>query len=132
MAQLKIHRRNQWYGGVRDYKIFLNNRKIGEVGNGDTKEFTIPKGKHELFAQIDWFKTEKIPLELSEYEEKEIVLKSSHKTKLTIPLIAIVTVFIYLSDLRLELLVILFSFLLLGLIYTLTFGKRSFIEFEKC
>ena len=44
MARLKIHRSNQWYGGVRDFKIFLDNEKIGEVGKGDTKEFIIPGG----------------------------------------------------------------------------------------
>ena len=39
MGKVRIRRSNQWYGGVRDYKILLDNQKIGEVGKGDAKEF---------------------------------------------------------------------------------------------
>lgn len=39
MGKVRIRRSNRWYGGVRDYKIFLDNQKIGEVGKGDAKEF---------------------------------------------------------------------------------------------
>ncbi len=131
MTRLKIHRSNQWYGGVRDYKIFLDNQKIGEVGKGDTKEFTLPEGKHELFAKIDWFETKKVSLNLEKDEEKVIVLKSSQKSKLTIPFILIFTSLVYLSDLNLEFLLLLFIPFVLIMIYTLTLGKHTFIIIEQ-
>ena len=131
MARLKIHRSNQWYGGVRDFKIFLDNEKIGEVGKGDTKEFIIPGGKHELFGKIDWFETKRVFLNLEEDEEKEIVLKSTPRSKLVIPFIAMSTVLVYLSDLKIEFLIILFISIALILLYTLTFGKHTFIKFEQ-
>ncbi|MFD0975423.1 hypothetical protein [Salinimicrobium gaetbulicola] len=130
MGKLRIHRSNQWYGGVRDYKIFLDNQKIGEVGKGDTKEFNIPDGEHQLFAKIDWFETEKVSLNLEKDEEREIVLKSSEKSKWTIPIIFILPGLVYLTDLKLELLLLLFIPLVLLLLYTLTYGKRSFIKVE--
>jgi hypothetical protein len=131
MAILKIHRSNQWYGGVRDYKIFLDNQKIGEVGKGDTKEFTIPEGEHQLFAKIDWFETKKLSLNLKKDEVKEILLKSSQKSKLTIPLIFILPFLVYLTDLKLELLLLLCIPLILILLYTLTYGKQSFMKVEQ-
>ena len=130
MGKLRIHRSNQWYGGVRDYKIFLDNQKIGEVGKGDTKEFNIPDGEHQLFAKIDWFETKKISINLENDEEREIVLKSSQKSKWTIPIIFILPFLIYLTDLKLELLLLLFIPLILILLYTLTYGKKSFIKVE--
>ncbi|MCC8358914.1 hypothetical protein [Salinimicrobium sediminilitoris] len=130
MGKLRIHRSNQWYGGVRDYKIFLDNQKIGEVGKGDIKEFNIPDGEHQLFAKIDWFETKKISLNLEKDEEREIVLKSSDKSKWTIPVIFILPGLVYLTDLKLELLLLLCIPIVLLLLYTLTYGKRSFIKVE--
>jgi hypothetical protein len=130
MGKVRIHRSNQWYGGVRDYKIFLDNQKIGEVGKGDTKEFNIPEGEHQLFAKIDWFETKKISLNLKKDEEREIVLKSSEKSKWTIPIIFILPGLIYLTDLKLELLLLICIPLVLLLLYTLTYGKQSFIKAE--
>lgn len=131
MGKVRIQRSNQWYGGVRDYKIFLDNQKIGEVGMGDIKEFTIPDGEHQLFARIDWFETKKVSLNLEKDEVKEIILKSSQKSKLTIPFIFILPFLVYLTDLRLEFLLLLFIPLALILLYTLTYGKRSFIKVEQ-
>ena len=131
MGKIRIHRSNQWYGGVRDYKIFLDNQKIGEVGKGDTKEFTIPDGEHQLYAKIDWFETKKVSLNLEKDEEKEIVLKSSQKSKLTIPLIFVLPFLIYLTDLKLEFLLLLIIPLILIFLYTLTYGKQSFIKVEQ-
>lgn len=131
MGKVVIHRSNQWYGGVRDYKIFLDNQKIGEVGKGDTKEFTIPDGEHQFFAKVDWFETKKVSLNLEKNEVKEIDLKSSEKSKLTIPFIFILPFLVYLTDLRLEFLLLLAIPLALIPIYTLTYGKRSFIDVEE-
>ena len=131
MGKVRIHRSNQWYGGVRDYKIFLDNEKIGEVGKGDTKEFTIPDGEHQLFAKLDWFETKEISLNLEKNEVKEINFKSSQKSKLTIPFIFILPFLVYLTDLRLDLLLILCIPLALILLYTLTYGKQSFIKIQQ-
>jgi len=131
MGKVRIHRSNQWYGGVRDYKIFLDNEKIGEVGRGDTKEFTIPDGEHQLFAKLDWFETKKISLNLEKNEVKEINFKSSQKSKLTIPFIFILPFLVYLTDLRLDLLLILCIPLAMILLYTLTYGKQSFIKIQQ-
>ena len=130
MGKVRIHRSNQWYGGVRDYKIFLDNEKIGEVGKGDTKEFTIPDGEHQLFAKLDWFETKKISLNVKKNEVKEINFKNSQKSKLTIPFIFILPFLVYLTDLRLDLLLLLCIPLALILLYTLTYGKQSFIKIE--
>ena len=131
MSKVRIQRINQWYGGVRDYKIFLDKKMIGEVGKGDTKEIIVPEGKHELYARIDWFETKRISVDLKKDEEIEVVLKSSKKTRYSLPFIFILPALVYLTDLDLKLLLLLSIPLVLVLLYTLTYGKYAFIEFEK-
>jgi hypothetical protein len=54
MARLIIHRDSAYADYLRAYRIILDGKKIGEIANGETKEFTISAGQHELSMKIDW------------------------------------------------------------------------------
>ncbi len=131
MSKLIIHRNHQWYSGPRDFNIYLDNRKIGEVGNGDTKEFKISDGSHILFAKIDWFESERIEIELKNGKTQNVNLKSSNLSKFKIPILLIFPFLVYQTDLNLFYLAILFSPFLIFIIYFLTLGKRSLLILEK-
>lgn len=131
MPTIRIHRKDQSFSVVRDYKIYLDNRKIGEIGKGDTKEFNIPGGRHELFAKLDWLETERIILDLEQDEEQEVILKASKVAKFSMLFLFLLPFIYYLVEFELKLLLVLLIPPLLFLIFTLTYGKRSFIEFEQ-
>jgi hypothetical protein len=51
---IKIKRDSGWADRFRDYKIILDGNVIGQIKNGEEKEFSIPEGDHLLSLKIDW------------------------------------------------------------------------------
>ena len=39
---------------MRAYRIILDGKQISEITQGETKELSIPPGKHDLSIRIDW------------------------------------------------------------------------------
>lgn len=54
MATLKITRDSGYADLVRAYDVILDGKKIGELRNGESKEFSVTPGQHALAAKIDW------------------------------------------------------------------------------
>ena len=50
---------------IRDYQIYLDCEKIGNIANGEKKEFQIPDGKHTLIAKIDWCSRPEVALDIT-------------------------------------------------------------------
>ena len=106
----------------------MDNKKLGEIGNGDTKEFIIEKGEHILYAKIDWFLSKKIKIQLNEDEIKVVNLKSSNFSQLKFPAILLITILgYYLSGIYLAVFITIFF---LFIIYTMTLGKNAFLILE--
>ena len=57
MSLLRIHRPNNSLGGARKFKVFMDDKKIGTVSNGETQDFEIPAGEHKIFCMQDFFNT---------------------------------------------------------------------------
>lgn len=76
MATIKITRVNEYVNRIRAIKIFANGKQIGEIKNGETKEFMIPAGSCRLQSKIDWCSSNILPLDIEENEMKEIMLSS--------------------------------------------------------
>ena len=55
MAIIKIHRPNNSIGRIRKFKVYVDNEKIGAVSNGETQEFQIASGKHNIYCKQDIF-----------------------------------------------------------------------------
>lgn len=54
MAVLRIKRDSGYADRLRDYSVILDGIQTGKIGNGETKEFPIPPGQHELRLKVDW------------------------------------------------------------------------------
>ena len=51
MGKILIVRESNYAGAAANYNIFLDNKKIGKIGNGDQLEIEIDNGDHELYLQ---------------------------------------------------------------------------------
>jgi len=60
MSKIIIQRDSGYADRVRKYKVILNNNEIGQISNGETKEFDAPLGDNEVFIKIDWCRSNKI------------------------------------------------------------------------
>lgn len=66
MAKLIIHRSSEFANRIRAIRIYLDKEKIGEIMDGETKEFEIPAGRHLLQAKIDWCGSNEIEFRVHE------------------------------------------------------------------
>jgi hypothetical protein len=61
MPTLKIRRAKEFADYLRSYTILLDGDKLGEIKNGETREFPISPGQHQLRMKIDWCGSMTIP-----------------------------------------------------------------------
>ena len=66
MPTITIHRTSQPVNRMRAIQIYLDERKIGEISNGETKTFEVPAGQQILKATIDWCGSPDVPITLTE------------------------------------------------------------------
>lgn len=72
-AVIEVHRRREWAGGFRSFKIVLDDRVVGSVGTkGHTLCYVRP-GWHTLMAKMDGTKTETLTIWL-EADERSVFL----------------------------------------------------------
>jgi hypothetical protein len=68
MATLKVTRDSGYADRLRAYAIMLDGKKIGELKNGESKNFSISTGPHALTMKIDWCGSETIKFSAAEDE----------------------------------------------------------------
>ena len=61
MPTLRIRRAKEFADYLRAYAILLDGDKLGEIKNGETREFPISPGRHQLRVKIDWCGSMTIP-----------------------------------------------------------------------
>jgi hypothetical protein len=54
LALLKIVRDSGYADRLRAYKVIIDGNLVGEIRDGETKEFPISNGQHDLSLKIDW------------------------------------------------------------------------------
>ena len=54
MSILRIRRADEFADHLRSYSIMLDGAKLGEIKRGETREFPISSGQHQLSMKIDW------------------------------------------------------------------------------
>jgi len=53
-ASITLSRGTGYADRLRSYRVMLDGKEIGRIGNGETKSFPVGPGQHELVVKIDW------------------------------------------------------------------------------
>lgn len=56
-ALIRVHRPSRGSYAARMVAILVDGQKIGEIANGATADFTVPAGRHEVTARVDYVKS---------------------------------------------------------------------------
>ena len=62
---------------LRAYSILVDDVKIGEIRNGETKDFPIAPGRHRISAKIDWCRTAALEFTVQEGEPLSFLVRSN-------------------------------------------------------
>jgi hypothetical protein len=69
-AQIQIGRaHNRWVDRSRAYKVLIDGEMVGEVRHGESRDFQVPPGRHQLRLKIDWTSSKTIDCELGAGDE---------------------------------------------------------------
>lgn len=68
MSTLVITRESSYPDRFRSYGVMLDGKKIGELGNAESKQFTIAPGTHAISLKIDWCGSRTLDFSIAEGE----------------------------------------------------------------
>jgi len=133
MPALIISRKNEWMNRLRKIGVYLDGEKIGTVSNGETKEFQVSAGLHQLHTKIDWCGSRTIPFTIAENESKTFELSSFKKAVWLMPLVAVLLIVNYLLQVtfRINSTLWLLVPVFLIFIYFLTLGRKDYLELKE-
>jgi hypothetical protein len=57
----------------REYRIDIDRKRVGSIKIGETKDFTLSPGRHEIQLKQDWASSEKLLVDLGENEQAQFV-----------------------------------------------------------
>ncbi|MDA0739704.1 MAG: hypothetical protein O2999_13265 [Nitrospirae bacterium] len=68
-SKLSVFREKGRFAIYRKFSVFVDGTKIGKLGSGDKKSFTLNPGEHSVFIKIDWMKSNRVTFQVNESEE---------------------------------------------------------------
>ncbi len=129
MATIIIKRTSENNNRFRDYRLFLDGKKIGTIANGQTERFETTSGQHTLVAKIDWCSSPELSLTLNETDQKQITVGGFKNGNWIMPAAGgIIGIHFYLKmafDFEYGIFLVIPAFILL--IYYLTVGRKTYL-----
>jgi hypothetical protein len=132
MPKLIINRSSEWNNKFRAINIYLNNKKIGEINNGETKTFDIETGEHEVKTTIDWCGSNQVKFTLNHEEEvKQLGLCGFKFGRWLIPSSLLLSLLYFVFEPHNSIYSILFTIPVLAvfcyLVYKLSLGRNQYL-----
>lgn len=133
MTTLRFHRTSEYNNMLRDFKIYLDGKHIGNIANGETADFVIEAGKHIVITKIDWCMSPEVLIDI--HENEIISLKTGGFLHgrfimiLSLIIIALHFVLTTLADFNYLIFLVLPIFLLQ--IYYITVGRKKYLILKK-
>ncbi|MBP1841743.1 hypothetical protein [Formosa algae] len=135
MRKIRVERNSEWNNKARAIGIYIDGEKVGTINDGETQEYELENGKHEIFAKIDWCSSPKIELNIAQNESKTIKLSGFKYSKWIFPALLGIMLFYYLGNYALNIdlnfLIWIFGIGFLYPLYYITFGKNRYLIFTE-
>ena len=130
MAKINIQRSSEFINRIRNYRIYIDGKKLGTIENGESKEFEVKEGHHIIEARIDWCGSPKVSVEIRNDEIKTLKVSGFYLSKWIVPIIFSIT----LLNIAMEIIfdcgyitcLMYASFLIL--VYYLTIGSKKYLS----
>ena len=135
MTKIKIERNSEWNNKTREIGIYIDGEKVGTINDGETQDYAVENGKHEVYAKIDWCRSQKIELNVAENETT--ILKLTGFKYGTWFLLIILGIMLFYSlgkyalNFDLNFLIWIMAIAFLYPIYFLTIGKNRYLTLNK-
>lgn len=79
MPQIEITRSSEYANRLRSIQIFIDDKPVGSISNGETKSFDVSEGSHTIQAKIDWGRSNIASIEVGKDGRKSLKMTSFAK-----------------------------------------------------
>jgi hypothetical protein len=62
---VRLSRNSGYPDRIRQYRVFVDERQVETIGNGETKSFPVAPGLHKLRLKIDWCSSNSMDFEIN-------------------------------------------------------------------
>ena len=133
MSKISINRTSEFNNRARNYGLYIDSKKVDAISNGQTKEYEIEPGKHEIYFKIDWCSSQTLLFELKENETKIFKVGSFKYGKYLTPIMGIILIlhFILLSTIQFGYLIFLIFPIGLYPLYFISFGRNKYLTLKE-
>ncbi|GKX65669.1 hypothetical protein [Inconstantimicrobium mannanitabidum] len=69
MPKIVVSRTSQYVNSMREYDIYIDNEKVDVINDGEKKIIEVSEGNHEIYIKIDWCKSKKLNMNLTEGQD---------------------------------------------------------------
>ena len=90
--------KSHWGDILRKYNIMVDGQRVAQIENGGTVQIDIPPGRHKLWVAIDWCRSLKLDIDISDDEDQTFQCALNAPSFLAI----IYVTFLYASNLKLK------------------------------
>ena len=129
MATIILNRTSEFINLLRNYKDYIDGKKVGTIYNGGTKKFIVTPGQHSIITKIDWCSSQTINFEVTNEEVKEFKVGGFKNANWLMPTALICILISYMMNLKYSF-EYLFHFVVpayLILVYYLTVGRKQYL-----
>ena len=133
VLKIVISRKQELNNRLRQIAIYIDDQKIGTIGNGDVKTFDVPEGAHSIKAKINWCGSRELKFGVAGEEKKYFSLSGFKYSNFIGPL-AIVLLLLHLMLRRIfHLDYVIWPLLPLFLVffYYLTIGRNDYLRLRE-
>lgn len=130
MATIILNRTSEYLNRLRDYEIYIDEKKVGTIANGEIKDFNVSDGKHLIVTKIDWCSSQPLTFDISDNEVKNFKVGGYKNAKWLMPTGLIIIVLSYIVNLLFD-----FEYLFylvipdfLIMVYYLTVGRKRYLS----
>jgi hypothetical protein len=135
MAKIIIARKSEWNNKLREIGLYIDGAKVGTIRDGQTKEFEVEGGEHEVYAKIDWCGSQKVHIKTAEADRHTLSLGGFKYGSHMIPIILGLSVlyFLLVYYFKLPFLQVFWLPILIFLYptYYLTLGRNQYLTLSK-
>jgi hypothetical protein len=128
MPSIILNRTSELINGFRNYNVYIDGEKVGTIGNGDRKEFSVSPGPHTLVTTIDWCSSPTIKFDITEQEVKIFKTSGFKNSVWLIPTALVLLLVNYIVSSRYGFkFIYLVTPIFLLIIYYITFGRKRYL-----
>ena len=131
MTKIRIERNSEWNNKAREIGIYIDGEKVGTINDGETQDYVVENGKHEIYAKIDWCRSQKIELNVAENETAILKLTGFKYGTWILPIIFGIMLLYFLGkyalNFDLNFLIWIMAITFLYPMYYITFGKNRYL-----